>query len=149
MTLLITIGRTSLGKVPLVLSGVEDGTELGVTGYTEPAESARVTYAPDSPHENGSVPLSVAWEQTILGFEVCTTDAATESAMRALIAELREALRQFTFPVTVQIGDAPAETWTCHPGSVTPVGGRTTVDLEHHDPVWSVVIPAQPFPTVA
>lgn len=149
MTLLITIGRTSLGKAPLVLSGTDDANPIGVTGYTEPAESARVLYAPDSPHENGSTPLAVAWEQTIVGFDVSTTDAATESAMRALIAELREALRQFTFPVTVQVGDAPAETWTCHPGSVTPAGGRTTVDLENHDPIWSVVIPAQPFPTVA
>lgn len=149
MTLIITIGRASLGKTPLVLSGSEDGTPLGITGYTEPAENPRVTYAPDSAYANGSTPLAVTWQQTIVGFDVCTTDAATESAAKALIAELREALRQFSFPVTVEVGDAPAETWACHPGSVTPAGGRTTVDLANHDPQWSVVIPAQPFPTYA
>lgn len=149
MTLLITIGRAALGKAPLVLSGVEDSNAIGVTGYTEPAQSPRVTYAPESPHENGSIPLAVSWQQTIVGFDVCTTQAATEAEMRALVRELREAVGQFTFPVTVQADDAPAETWACHAGSVTPIGGRTTVDLQNHDPEWSVVIPAQPFPAYA
>lgn len=148
-TLLITIGRTSLGKVPLVLSGVDDANPIGITDYTEPAEVPRVAYAPDSNYVHGSMPLSVALQQTIVGFAVCTTAAATESASRALIAELREAVRQFSFTVTVEVDDAPAETWTCHAGSVTPVGSRTTANLRDHDPEWSVTIPAQPVRVTA
>lgn len=148
-TLVITIGRESLGKAPLVLSGSEDGTPLGVTDYTEPAMNSRVTYAPDSAYVHGSMPLAVTLQDTIVGFAVCTTDAVTESESRALIAEVREAVGQFSFPTTVQVNDAPAETWRCHAGSVVPVSSRTTVDLENHDPEWSVTIPAHPIRTFA
>ncbi len=148
-SLIITISRTSLGLTPLVLSGSEDGTPLGVTGYTEPAPVPQVHYAPDSPHENGSIPLSVTWPLTIVGFSVVANHAATESEMKAKIAELRTAIAQFSYDTTVAVNDAPAETWACHPGSLTPVGGRTSVDLQHYDPEWSVTIPAQPFPTTA
>lgn len=148
-SLVITIGRASLGKAPLVLSGSDDGTQLGITDYTEPAIQSRVTYAPDSPYVHGSTPLAVALQETIVGFAVCTTDAVTESEARALISELREAVMQFSFPTTVAIGDAPAETWSCHAGSVTPVGSRTSVNLRDHDPEWSVTIPAHPIRTFA
>ena len=149
MTLLISINRTSLSKAVLVLSGSVDGYSLGITDYTEPAVQPRVTYAPDSAYAHGSVPLASVMQDTVVGFAVCTTDAVTESASRALIAELREAVGQFQFTVTVTVGAAPAETWACHTGSVTPVGSRTTVDLANYDPEWSVVIPAQPIRTVA
>lgn len=148
-TLIITISRTSLSLTPLVLSGSEDGTPLGVTGYTEPARTPRVEYAPDSPYENGSIPLAVSWPLTIVGFSVVANHAATESEMKAKVAELRTALAQFSFTTTVAVNDAPAETWSCHVGAITPVGGRTSVDLQHYDPEWSVVIPAQPFPSYA
>lgn len=148
-TLIISIDRTSLSLAPLVLSGTNDANPIGVTDYTEPAINPRLTYAPDSAYVNGSTPLAVAWQDTIVGFAVCTTDAATEAASRTLIAELRTAVEQFSFAVTVTVDGAPAETWACHTGSVTPVSGRTFSDLLRHNPEWSVTIPAHPIRTVA
>lgn len=148
-TIFISIVRTSLSLGPLVLSGSNDANPLGITDYTEPAVNPRVTYAPDSSYVNGSTPLAVSLQQTIVGFAVCTTDAATEAASRTLIAELRAAVGQFSFAVTVTVDGAPAETWACHAGSVTPVGGRTFSDLLRHNPEWSVVIPAQPVRSIA
>lgn len=142
-TLVISIERTSLGLGALVLSAADDGTPLGVTGYTEPAVQPRISYAPDSAYVSGSMPLAITWQQTILGFDVSATEAVTEAESRALIAELRAAVSQRSFTVTVTVDGAPSETWTCHTGSLqaTP---RTYFDLENHDPVWAVTIPAHP-----
>lgn len=148
-TLTISISRTSLALAPLVLSAADDANPLGITDYTEPAVLPRVTFAPDSAYENDSLQLAVAWQQTILGFEVTTDLAATEAASRLLIAELRQAVSQFSFTVTVTVDGAPAETWTCHTGSVVPVSSRTFSDLENHDPEWSVTIPAHPIRAIA
>lgn len=147
-TLLITIDRTSLGLSPLVLSGTNDSNPIGVTDYTEPAMQSQVHYAPDGYAEDGSIPLSSRLQDTIVGFAVSTTDAATETESRALISELRAALRQFSYAVTIQVADAPAETWTCDSGSVIPVGGRNFADLANHNPEWSVTIPARPVPVI-
>lgn len=148
-TLTISIDRTFLTLPALVLSAADDANPLGITDYTEPAVLPRVTYAPDSAYENGSTPLAVAWQETIVGFEVVTDQAVSEAASRLLIAELRQAVSQFSFTVTVTVDGAPAETWTCHAGTVQPVGGRTFSDLEHHDPEWSVTIPAHPIRAIA
>lgn len=148
-TLLISIDRTSLALAALVLSGSNDANPIGITDYAEPAMLPRVTYAPDSAYEDGSMPLAVSWQQTILGFEVSTTEAASEAASRLLIAELVRAVSQFSFTVTVTVDGAPAETWTCHAGSVQPAGSRTFADLLRHNPVWSVTIPAHPLRAIA
>lgn len=144
MTLLISIDRTSLSLGPLVLSGSEDGNALGVTNYTEPAIQARVTYAPDSAYVAGSVPLAATWQLSLLSFDAVTDQATSETASRALIATLRDAVSQFSFTVTVTVGGAPAETWACHMGSVTPTGPRSYTDLNNSDPQWAVSIPCQP-----
>jgi len=149
-TLLISIDRTSLALEPLVLSGTDDDNPIGVTNYTEPVIQPRMTYAPDSAYEDDPLPLARVWQQTALLFDISTTDAATEAASRTLVAEVRQAIGQFPlFLVTVTVDDAPAETWTCHAGTIQPVGGRTTSDLEHHDPEWSVTIPAHPIRAIA
>lgn len=148
-TLLISIDRTSLGKLPLVMSGVDDGNAIGVTGFTEVAVTPRVTFAPDSMFENGSMALAVTLQQTTLEFTVCATAAASESEMRLLISELREALLRLHYNTTVTVNGAPAETWSCTAGAVTPIGDRDSVNLEHHDPEWSVAISAHPVPAIA
>lgn len=148
-TLTISIDRTSLALVPLVMSAANDGTPLGITDYAEPAILPRITYAPDSAYEHGSMPLARVWQDTIVGFEVTTDLAVTEAAARLLVAELRQAVSQFAFTVTVTVDGAPAETWTCHTGTVQPVGSRTFSNIENHDPTWSVTIPAHPVPAIA
>ncbi len=148
-TLLISIDRTSLALAPLVLSGSNDANPIGITDYSEPAMQPRITYAPDSAYEHGSMPLATVWQQTILGFEVSTTEAASEAESRVLIAELLQAISQFSFTVAVTVDGAPAETWTCHAGAMQPAGSRTFADLLRHNPVWSVTIPAYPIRATA
>lgn len=147
-TLLISIDRTGLSRAPLVLSGSNDANPLGISNYTEPAVLPRITYMPDSAYEDGSTPLAVSWQETILGFDVVTAGAATEAASRTLVAELRQAISQFSFDVIVTVDGAPAETWACHTGALQ-AAGRTYVNLRYHNPVWSVTIPAHPIRTIA
>lgn len=149
MTLLISIDRTLLSLSPLVLSGVDDANDLGVSDYREPARSARVTWAPTSAFEDGDLPLSMTWAQSSLDFDAFPS-ASTEASARALYAELVAAISQgLEFPVTVTVGDAAAETWTCNPGSISYASGRNVVDLRDHNAVWSVSIPCHPVPTFA
>lgn len=149
MSLLISIDRTLLGLPPLVLSGIDDANLLGVADYREPERVARVTYAPTSRHEHGDMPLAMSLAQSVLGFDVFPT-AATESAARALHTELSNAITQgLEFPVTVTVGDAPAETWTCNPGFIAYPNGRTFVDLRDHNAIWSVSLPCYPVPVIA
>lgn len=147
-TLTITIDRTLLSLSPLVLSGADDANVLGVQRYSEPAVQWRVGYAPDSAHIHGSVPLSGAYQQALLNFEVVTDNAASEAQSRTQLTELREALAQFRFDVTVVVDGAPSETWACHLGSMAPLGPRSSIDLRDSNPVWAVAIPCHPVPTV-
>jgi len=142
-TLIVSIDRTSLSLSPLVLSGTNDATELGVTGYVEPAIDWRIRYAPDSDYAHGSTALSAALQQTVLNFDAVTDQATTETAARALIAELRTALGQFAFAVTVTVGDAAPEVWSCNPGSVG-AAARNYVDLRDHNAIYPVSIPCHP-----
>lgn len=138
----ISIDRTSLALGPLVLSGQDDATTLSIVEYTEPAIEARVTWAPTSQWAHGQQATASAYEQTLLQFDVSPW-ATSETLSRAALAELRTALAQFSFEVTVTVGDAPAETWTCNAGSV---GGasRTFENLKTGRPVHPVTIPAYP-----
>jgi hypothetical protein len=145
-TLLLTISRTELSLSPLVLSGSIDANPLGVRDFVEPARQARVKYAPDSAYQHGSVPLASSWQQSVLGWDVFTDQAATEAASRTLLDSLWAALGQFSFTVTDVVDGAPARIWTCATGSMVPIGPRTLMDLEHHHPVWAVTIPCHPIP---
>lgn len=147
-TTLITIDRTSLTLDPLVLSADADGTPLGVTGFAPPGKVARITYAPDHPDMDGSVALSATWQQALLGFNVVTDQAPDEATVAAQIAELTAALSQFSYLVTTQVGNAPAEVWSAQRGSIALASsdGRAFMDLRDHNPVYSVTIPVYPIP---
>jgi hypothetical protein len=148
-TLLISIGRVSLpgSPSPLVLSGSDDANEIGVVAYAEPAIQSRVGYAPDSAWIHGSQALSSSYQQTILGFDVVTDKAASEAASRALIGDLREAISQFAFTVTVTVDGATPEIWSCNAGSIIANEARTYPNIGNSNPVWSVTIPCYPIPT--
>lgn len=141
-TLTVSIDRTSLALSPLVFSGVTDENGFGVVGYREPAIGRQVKYAPDSAYVHGSIPLASRLEQTVLTFDVVTDQAVSESASRTMLTELRAALGQWRFEVTVTINGV-AEVWDCHSGSVGAVD-RTFGDLKNYRAVWPVTVPAYP-----
>lgn len=141
-TLTISIDRTALALAPLLLSAADDGTTLGIADYTEPALQWRIGYAPDSAHQHGSVALSAAYQQSMLNFSVGTDQVASEAAARAAITELRTALSQFAYTVTVTTNGV-AETWTCDPGSIG-AASRTFENLKTFNTVYPVSIPCHP-----
>lgn len=151
MTLTISIDRTGMAGDPdplVLLAQVGSAnTVLGVTGYREPARQARVRYAPPSDFVHGEVALGWTWQQSILAFQV-RPFGATETEGRAAWAELEAAITRLGFEVTVTVGDAPAETWVCDPGSVTPVSDRTYSDLRYANASWAVEIPCHPVPEI-
>jgi len=144
MTFLISIDRTLLELDPLVFSGEDDGTVLGCSGYQEPAMQPRVDYFPTSVFQDGDDPRGWSWQQSILGWDAFPA-VATETLSRAQHAEIVAAITQaLKFPVTVTVGDAAPETWTCNPGSVVYATGRTFADLSYHNPVWAISLPCHP-----
>lgn len=145
MSLVISISRTSLSLSALVLSGNNDATSWGVTDYQEPARQARVLYGPDSAYVHGSQALAWSWQQTLLQFTAVTDRAASEAASRVLFNELLAAVTQFSYTATVTVSGA-AQTWTCQPGSIAPLGGRSYADITDHNPSWAVSIPCHPVP---
>lgn len=133
---------------PLVLTGHAEPTRfLSVSDYQEPALQPRITYAPES-DVHGDLPLGWSYQQSILGFNVFYEGGSSETVMRAKIAELVAALGRLSFTTTVTVNDADPEAWTCNPGSVTAVGGRTRTDMRLYNPVWSVAIPVYPIRSV-
>lgn len=147
-TLVISIDRESLELEPLVLYGHGSEPGLGVSDYTEPAMRPRIGYAPDSEWIHGSQPLSVVWQESILGFNVFPDEAESETEARQWLAVLVQAVGRLRYTVTVTVDDAPPETWVCTAATVSPVGGRTSVNLRDHDPVWEVTIPCQPIRSI-
>lgn len=130
---------------PLVLTGHAEPTRiLSVSDYQEPAIQARINYAPDG-DGHGSMPLSWSYQESILGFNVFYEGRTSEAEMRSRIATLTAALGRLSFETTVTVSDADPEVWTCRPGSVTPVGGRSLSDLRLFNPVWSIAIPVYPI----
>ena len=148
VSLTISIDRTSMSLTPLLLTGHDDASRvLSVSDYSEPPLQARITYAPDG-DAHGSMALGWSYQQTLLGFSVFKESAASETAARAAIAELAAALGRLSYTVTITVGDAAPETWTCDPGSIAPAGGRSFNDLKTYDNAWAVTIPAYPIRSV-
>lgn len=151
-TLSLTISRGSLpgSPTPLVIAGSGDSTELMLEAYEEPAVLARNQYAPDSPDVDGAgVVIASSLQPTNLTFTVRPDRPASETVARQLVAALRDAVtRQLGFTIAVAVNGAPAETWSCTPGQITPAGGRDYVDLVWHNPAWVVTVPAHPVPTI-
>lgn len=113
MTLTITIGRDSLAKPGLVITGARAASPSGLWvpqgGYQEPTFEPRLTYAPDSAYVGGSQLLAAVLGQGTLPLAVRAA-RATEAAVATLKVELEEALAQFTYPVTVEL-DGVTQTW--------------------------------------
>jgi hypothetical protein len=132
----------------LTLSASPGASALGIVSYEEPPMEVSVRYAADSDVHHGSVPLAIRWQQTALNFELVATKDSTETERRAAWAALEAKLMQLDYSTVVTVSDAPAETWTCHGGSVSS-GGRTLTNLKYHGPVRSVSIPCYPVRDIA
>lgn len=148
ISLTVTIDRSSLGKADLVISAGQD-TTIGLARYSPPDTVARVTYMPDNPNIDGSEAIGASWQQAMLGFNALFDQATSEADIASGVAELCEAVGQFSYLVTTQVGNAPAEKWSADRGSVTLANsdGRAFEDLLHLDPVYSVTIPVYPIPS--
>lgn len=132
----------------LVLTGHDDPTRaLSIASYREPAMQPRITYAP-SGDEHGDTPLSWSYQEIVHSFNVFDEGSDSEATTRAKIAELTAALGRLTFPMTITVDDADPETWVCRAGAVTPVDDRNSTDLQTHEALWAVVIPAYPIRSV-
>lgn len=153
-TLIISIDRSDMvgAPAPLVLSGTSgdplSNTALGASGYREPARQARVRYAPASDFAHGEVALGWNWQQSLLQFTAMAPAGTSESVAKAAIAELEEAITRLSYSVTVTVDDAPAYTWACVPGSVTPTADRSYVDLKYGNATWAVDLPCNPVPVI-
>lgn len=143
-TLTVSISGTTDDPDPLVLTGHADPSRyLSISDYSEPAMQTRVSYltSDDLP----DMPLGWTWQTPTLGFNVFYDGMVSEATMRARVATLLSRVARLSYEVTVTVGDADPETWTCQPGSVVPVGGRTLSDLRRFDLLWSVTIPVYPI----
>lgn len=148
VTMTISIERVAAagGPDPLVYSGARDAVPLGIVSYQAPAHLNLVSYAPQSGDLNGSEAISKTLQQALLSYDWMCDTADAESVMQAAYEATCAAVDQFSYIVTTQIGDAPAQTWRADAGSVTPPA-RTFVDLEHPNAlVISVTIPVYPIP---
>lgn len=105
---------------------------------------ARITYAPTG-DSHGDLPLGWSYQESLLGFNVFAELEDTEAEARVKIAELVAALGRLSYEVTVTVGDADPETWTCRPGNVAAADDRTSTDLQSHHPIWAVTIPVYPI----
>ena len=148
ITLTVTIDRTSLSKSPLVLSAGHD-TTIGLSAYQPPSKVARITYMPDNSSIHGSEAIASSWQQAILGFNALIDQAASEADIASAVSDLTAAVEQFSYTITTQVGNAPAEKWSADMGSITLAdsGGRVFEDLAHLNPVYSVTIPVYPIPS--
>jgi hypothetical protein len=149
--LTISVDRSGMDGSPaaLAFSGRLDGTARGVTSYDEPAMIPRNRYATSSDYEDGDEIRGTTWQQSVLGWSFITPGVASEQEHRTLVAEVREAVSQLRFDVTVAVDGADAETWRCNRGTLTAVAGRTLVDVAHHTAEWSIVLPCNPVRTIA
>ena len=147
-SLVISIDRTSMTLAPLILAGNDTTRSLSIATYREPAMQPRITYAPTG-DTHGDMPLSWSYQETLHAFNVFDEGSTSEATTRAKIAELVAALGRLTYTMTVTVDGAPAETWTCRPGTVAPVDDRNSTDLQTHDALWAVTIPAYPIRSVA
>lgn len=149
--LTISIDRTGMvgDPDPLVMTGHAEPTRfLSVSDYQEPAIQPRILDAPTG-DGHGDMPLGWSWQESILGFNAFYEEATSESEMRSRIAELTAAISRLTYQTTVTVSDADPETWTCRPGAIVPLGGRTRSDMRLFNPVWSVAIRVHPVRSVA
>jgi hypothetical protein len=148
VSVVVTIDRASLGKTPLTYTANPGDGVLGITAFVPASRVARITYMPDNPDIDGSEALAASWQQALLSFGVVTDGATDETAIATAWAELTEAIGQFSYLVTTQVGNAPAEAWSADRGSIALAdsSGRTFTDLANLNPVYAITIPVHPIP---
>lgn len=145
MGLTIAIDRAGLSLADLVLSGTSDAETWGILpGFTLPGQIANVVYA-ESPFLHGSVATHATWQQAVLSFDAMPS-AADGAALSLAVEELREALAQFSYEVTVTLNSVDY-VWTCDMGSLSP-SPLDFPEVDANRPIFSVSIPCYPVPTL-
>lgn len=145
MNLSLTITRTGLSLPDLVITNNPFGAKfwLPEEGLEEPDAEYRIGYMPDHPDVHGREKISAALEQATLP-AVIYTQAADAAGLRANKAELRAALGQWAFTVTLD-QDGAADSYSADP--CTPRWGAIESGmLAQRMARASVVIPVYPIP---
>lgn len=142
----VSISRTGLDLPALVITGDGTGTySLTQGGLGRPLVTPRYTYADTSPDVDGQVLLQVARDTSALPLTLLvqgTTAANLDAALNAL----EDALWQFTYTATVNVGGV-VKVWRCQP--TVPQVGDGVIDharAAQHIEVVSVTIPVDPIP---
>lgn len=146
MGLTIAIGRSGLSLADLVLSGTTDAETWGILpGFTLPGQIANIAYA-ESPWLHGSVATHATWQQAVLSFDAMP-NVDSGAGLDAAVAELREALAQFSYVVTVTLNSVSSE-WSCDMGSLSP-SPLDFPEVDANRPIFSVSIPCYPVPALS
>lgn len=123
----------------------DTGYQLADGGLQMPAKTARIRYATDSEFAHGSVALASSWQQSFLALRVIV-DGASETDLATKLADLEEAIGQFSYTVTVTRGDQTTQ-WAADQGSMQVEQARTFYLDDDFTEVWVVTIPVYPIPS--
>lgn len=144
------------GAGPVGLSVTFDGSDIEISsdlgaayqfaddGLVMPAKQARIRYAADSDWTHGSVALASSWQQSLLTLRV-RVEGSSETDLASKVAELEEAIGQFSYDVTVT-RDAQTSTWRADQGSMSLDQSRRFYSDQFVE-VWAVTIPVYPIPS--
>lgn len=108
----LTITRASLSLGNLVIDD-DPAASLWISGVGEPAFDFRYGYAPDSAHIPGSTLLSAVLEMSSLPVTIYAR-AASSAALETLRNEVRAAVSQFSYTVTLTV-DGIASSFSADP----------------------------------
>ena len=114
----VSIDRSSLpGTLSPLLVTDDDATyRLTLDGLGEPGYTWRERLMPDSADVHGSELVAAVLERTSLPLEVIVM-ASSSAALKTAMTALRDAVWQFSYPVTVTV-DGQSETWAgCGPAA--------------------------------
>lgn len=114
----VSIDRSSLPGSLSPLTITDDGATYRLTldGLGAPGYTMRETLMPNSADVRGSELIAAVPERTSLPLEVVVM-AASSSALATAVTALRDAVWQFSYPMTVTV-DGVSETWAgCGPAA--------------------------------
>jgi len=143
----VTIDRSSLSLSDLVIDEALNATYVLLLGsrLRRPAVTWRKTAAPNSVDVHGTEFIAAVKENTDYPFRVMV-QANTTADLDAAIDELDEALSQFAYPVTVDLGGV-LKVWAASPAPWAPESDLAEAQaVAAFFEVLTVTIPVYPIP---
>ena len=127
----------------LTFSGTDDGSALGLVSLAEPPMVARITYADDSPHVEGSLATQAVWAQTTL-IAVVGIKGTDQANLETLRASVRSAVGQFRQSVVSEV-NGYQRSWAADMGSLTSVDEPDDyTNLRDFEAFYTIAFPVRP-----